>query len=247
MTFFEVVIHVTSFRGECVHARHACVFMSQHLRVLTQLEGEEEDAKEAREDGILRDVGELRVPASDLGKVGALSGPQGGGGQTHDDGRRHHGGPHRVAVGRHKHDVADEADWDSPFVSDGVRDEFREEETGDNEGGIEDTGVDHSHPIDAVQTRLEATEALEGIEGHEEGDADEDDVLEDATFLGRHVHNSVDGDVSVLAAVHARRHPICRHRPMSLCSLCRRRHVVSRTMKSVECVTSDSVNSYLQQ
>ena len=48
-----------------------------------------------------------------------------------------------------------------------------------------------------MQTRLEATEALEGVEGHEEGDADEDDILEDATFLGSHVHHFVDGYVTV--------------------------------------------------
>ena len=48
-----------------------------------------------------------------------------------------------------------------------------------------------------MQTRLEATEALKGVEGHEEGDADEDNVLENATFLGSHVHHFVDGYVTV--------------------------------------------------
>ena len=75
-------------------------------------------------------------------------------------------------------------------MPDRVGDEFRQEEAGENEGRVQHAGRDHAHALGMVQAALQSTEALEGVEGEEEGDADEYDVLHDASFFRRRVRSA---------------------------------------------------------
>ena len=160
--------------------------VQKRQNMLTHLKDHEEDAKETGHYRFSRLAGKSRVPFAESHHVRADRRPERSGAQPDEHRCGNQRRPDGVAVRRCVDDEPDAGGSHRPSMSESGDDDWRQEGARKDQRTVEGARRDD---VQAGRRRLatkvapKAAEPAEGDEDKQEGDADEDEVLDDAALL----------------------------------------------------------------